>query len=104
LVYFSGIGFDHSIFTYDETSKLINYSVYPNPSNSIFNFKFSLINDANVSIQLYDELGNVVEEIMNNAIELGNHFISNTKKLNQGMYFYKISVDDQHYYGKVIVN
>ncbi len=104
LVYFSEIGFDHSIFTYDETSKLINYSVFPNPSNSIFNFKFSLINDANVSIQLYDELGNVVEEIMNQVIELGNHSISNMKKLNQGMYFYKISVDDQHYFGKVIVN
>jgi peptidoglycan/xylan/chitin deacetylase (PgdA/CDA1 family) len=104
LVYFSEIGFDHSIFTYDETSKLINYSVFPNPSNSIFNFKFSLINDANVSIQLYDELGNVVEEIMNQGIELGNHSISNMKKLNQGMYFYKISIDDQHYFGKVIVN
>ncbi len=104
LISFSKANYNHTIFTYDETSKLINLQVYPNPSTTNFNFKFSLINDAEISITIFDELGNRVEDTPKKHYELGNYQINNSNKFESGMYFYKLSVDDKLYYGKLIVN
>jgi hypothetical protein len=103
LIYFTDSKFSYSDFQYDEKNIIKNLQVYPIPSNDIVNFKFSLINDAHISLVIYDELGNSVEEVVYADFELGNHTIKSNKKFAKGMYFYSIKFDNEELRGKLII-
>lgn len=60
-------------------------SVYPNPSNGVFNIEI----EDNGSIQVYDLVG---KQIMNKNIQSGNSTI-NLSSFSQGIYFLKITND-----------
>lgn len=65
---------------------------YPNPFNPVTNINFSIASREKVTITVYDMLGKVVENLVNDIYDSGNYTISfNGSNLGSGIYFYKIS-------------
>lgn len=80
----------------EEMEQVAGYTVYPNPSAGSVNIAFNLLNQANVSVQITDALGNVVyttESTLMNAGEQAASF--NGANLADGMYFVNLNVDGQ---------
>ena len=71
----------------------LTFGVYPNPvhKNEFLKADFNLINSSNVTIELFDLLGNKVKEIANGYYTSGEHTSDvNISDLDAGMYVYTI--------------
>jgi len=65
---------------------------YPNPFNPNTNISFSLPNDANVSLTVYNITGEKVAELVNGQVKAGQHTVSwNASNVGSGVYFYRIN-------------
>lgn len=75
---------------------LSNWSVYPNPVSDKMTINYYLNNSTDVAINLFDMLGNKVNEIVNNYQSSGEHQIQWTSnELSNGIYFLQIRVNDK---------
>ncbi|MGE5498547.1 MAG: T9SS type A sorting domain-containing protein, partial [Syntrophothermus sp.] len=76
------------------TSMLKDYVLeqnYPNPFNPSTTIKFTLPENANVSLKIYDMLGKEVASLVNGEMQAGSHEVSfNANNLATGMYVYEI--------------
>ena len=80
----------------NELNNVANYKVYPNPSTGSVNLAFNLLNNANVSVQVTDALGNIVHTEASTLMVAGEHnAVFNGANLADGMYFVNLSVDGQ---------
>lgn len=73
------------------------YQNYPNPFNPNTTISWVSPVDANVSIKIFDVLGNEITELLNEFKVAGRHevqFVSNNNShhLTSGVYFYKIEI------------
>jgi hypothetical protein len=67
---------------------------YPNPFNPSTMIKFSLPVDSYVSIELFNTLGEKVDELTNRDYSIGNHELSfDASKLSNGVYYYTINAN-----------
>jgi len=67
---------------------------YPNPFNPSTMIKFSLPVDSYVRIELFNTLGEKVDELKNREYSIGNHQISfDASKLSNGVYYYTINAN-----------
>ena len=67
---------------------------YPNPFNPITKIRFTIPENVNgvVTLKVFDVLGNLVAELLNEEKSAGNHEIEfNSKGLSSGIYFYRLS-------------
>ena len=65
---------------------------YPNPFNPSTMIKFSLPVDSRVSIELFNTLGEKVDELTNSDYSIGSHEINfDASNLSNGVYYYKIN-------------
>lgn len=70
---------------------LTDVTNYPNPFNPATSINFSLAQDDNVKISIFDLKGKYVETLTNENYALGNHSILwDASQLSSGIYFYKI--------------
>ncbi|HZW39407.1 MAG TPA: T9SS type A sorting domain-containing protein [Ignavibacteriaceae bacterium] len=68
---------------------------YPNPFNPTSKINFSLPVKANVSLQVYNLLGQVVMTLANGQMEAGTYtFDVNASNLSSGIYVYQINAND----------
>lgn len=77
----------------EELNNNVVFGVYPNPVSRREYLKadFNLVNASNVTIELYDLLGNKVKDIANGYYTSGEHTTDvNISDLNTGMYIYTI--------------
>lgn len=66
---------------------------YPNPFNPETNVSFNLPATANVTITIYNLLGQTVEIIANKIFDAGRHNVKfNAASLTSGIYFYEVQV------------
>ncbi len=80
----------------EEMEAVADYTVYPNPSAGSVNISFNLLNNANVSVQIVDALGNVVYTNASQMMTAGEHNANfNGANLANGMYFVNLNVDGQ---------
>ena len=64
---------------------------YPNPFNPTTKINYQLAKDENVSLKVYDVLGNEVATLVNSRQSAGTHSVNfNASALSSGVYFYKI--------------
>lgn len=64
---------------------------FPNPFNPSTTIKFSIPQAANVTLKVYNMLGQEVRTLVNSFREAGEHSVKfEAKELNSGLYFYKI--------------
>ena len=76
--------------------------VYPNPSKGLFNVSFDLASNENVSVAVYDMMGNQVAEVAEGQLQKGSYLVDMTGKA-AGMYFVRMSVNNQVFNQKVII-
>ncbi len=70
------------------------YQNYPNPFNPTTNIKFDLPKSGNVSLKLYDMLGNEVQTLVDGNQQAGVYNITvNGANLASGVYFYTLKTD-----------
>lgn len=104
------IDYDGS-FEYSEVVEVevtpIQYTLeqnYPNPFNPATTIKFSLPVAENVTITVYNQIGEVVKELVNQEFEAGHHKVSfNANDLASGMYIYTINAGDYSQSRKMIL-
>jgi hypothetical protein len=65
---------------------------YPNPFNPNTMIRFSLPEQANVTLKIFNSIGQEVATLLNGEIAAGNHQVDfNASALSSGVYFYRIS-------------
>lgn len=65
---------------------------YPNPFNPATEILFSVDRPGNVTLQVYDVLGNKVADLVNGYREAGSHSVNfNASGLSSGTYFYVLN-------------
>ena len=64
---------------------------YPNPFNPNTTIRFSVPEKANVTLKIYNTIGQEVASLLNGEITAGNHEVDfNASALSSGVYFYRI--------------
>lgn len=87
----------------DDISELSNlipktykmFQNYPNPFNPTTKVNFDIPKSGNVSIVIFNVLGQKVATLLNKKIEAGSHFVEfDGRKLSSGIYYYQIKAGD----------
>ena len=103
---------DLSLQTYTSKSNLENFSLYPNypnPFNPITTLRYDLLNDESVNITVYDMLGNVINELVNEVQNSGcksiqwNATNDQGQPVSAGVYLYSIETEDFRQTKKMIL-
>ena len=82
---------------------------YPNPFNPTTTISFDLAAESNVSIAVYNVKGQKVKQLMNEQLSVGQHSIewngkdSNNKAIASGIYFYKLTSDNDTVMRKMLL-
>ncbi|OGU76013.1 MAG: hypothetical protein A2W11_06355 [Ignavibacteria bacterium RBG_16_35_7] len=76
----------------------LNYTLkqnYPNPFNPITSFTYSIPDEANVTIRVFDITGNEIETLVKEEKPAGTYEIMwNAENLPSGVYFYQLSASE----------
>lgn len=68
---------------------------YPNPFNPVTNIEFDIANSEHVSLVVYNSLGQVIEELVNQELRPGSYkYDFNAVGLPSGAYFYRLTAGD----------
>ena len=68
---------------------------YPNPFNPGTNILYSIPRSSNVILSVYDMLGNLITNLVNENQEAGNYLVNfNAYELSSGIYYYKLQAGD----------
>lgn len=78
---------------------------YPNPSNGVSQVKITLAKTANVSLEVYNLLGQKVYEVPATRLNEGNHILDiKAGHLTPGMYTYSVIANGERATRKMMVN
>ncbi len=78
-----------------ETPKKFNLGNYPNPFNPVTNISYSLPKSGLVSIKVYDMVGRMVKELVNEYKDIGTYSVTfDGSDFASGIYFYRIQTRD----------
>ena len=82
--------------TKNELPLLFNLSQnYPNPFNPTTNISFVIPKMDKVTLIVYDELGRLVETLIDGELQAGKHSVDwNASLLPSGTYFYRLTTQD----------
>ncbi len=105
-MYLDEINFNATPLGVNELTKSIGFNVYPNPTNSDFNIKFTLSNEAKIKYTLTSVAGSVIIQENEKTLAQGTHEIKlNTKnQLAQGIYFVNLEMNGTKMTRKIIIN
>jgi hypothetical protein len=77
---------------------------YPNPFNPSTTIKFSIPATEFVNLKVYDVMGNVVAELINEEKSAGSHSVEfNASNLASGTYFYKLQAGNMNEVRKMLL-
>lgn len=86
------------LLEFEHVELVTEYSLlqnYPNPFNPSTVIEFNIPNNGNVSLKVFNILGQEVAELLNNEIAAGYHKINfDGTNLSSGIYFYRIFAGD----------
>ena len=82
---------------------IMNYALsnYPNPFNPTTTISFSISNDSNVELSIFNIKGQKTKALTNNEFTKGSHSViwngndASGKKVGSGVYLYKLNVNDK---------
>lgn len=89
----------------DELSaKKLNANAYPNPMSSKGTISYTLEDNANVSVKLFDITGRQVLNVFEGTQGAGDHKVSfEVNELKDGIYFYELKAGDVTTTNKVVI-
>lgn len=84
----------------DELSYSYNYKLeqnYPNPFNPVTTINFTLAENSDIELSVYNILGQKVENLFNGILDKGSHSILfNASNFSSGVYFYTLNIKDKN--------
>jgi hypothetical protein len=86
----------------DNEPLLNTFSVFPNPAKEITTISFNISNKTQVSIKVYNLLGEEIAEILNKNLLEGNYSF-NWETEKAGIYLVKIQTDKESTCKKIII-
>jgi hypothetical protein len=78
-------------------------TVYPNPASSAFNISYVLNKSADITIQIMDSQGKLVDAIYQHGVTGSNLIELTNKAYPSGMYLVKLSAGTENYFKKLVV-
>jgi len=97
------LGADNTGLLSGDKNKQIIEQLYPNPAQEMAYLFFNKKEYSEVRINVYDMLGNMVQEVLQGNMPEGKFKAEiNTSELNAGVYFCKLSIDGIDYSCKLI--
>ncbi|GJQ42273.1 MAG: T9SS type A sorting domain-containing protein [Ignavibacteriota bacterium] len=89
---------NQNVISYSGSEVVTEYALeqnYPNPFNPTTTIKYQLPESGNVSIKVYDILGNEVANLVDGYMETGKYEVDfNASSLASGVYIYRLNVND----------
>jgi len=85
---------DNSIMNINTVEKINKISLYPNPVKETATINYSVTENANVTVSIYDYTGKTINVISVNSYKGNNTIKINTNNLKQGVYFAKITLNN----------
>lgn len=83
-------------------NQFVLYQNYPNPFNPSTKIDFSIPTAAKVNLRVYNQLGEMVKELINEFLEPGTYqTIFDASGYASGLYIYKLQVDEQVFVKKM---
>jgi hypothetical protein len=77
---------------------------YPNPFNPSTTIEYSIPIDGNVTLKIYNVLGEAVYTLVNGYKQAGNYIVDfNAGRLSSGIYYYRLSADSYSSVKKMIL-
>ncbi len=82
---------------------------YPNPFNPVTTLRYSLSNRANVTVSVYNLMGQQIFDLVNRYHDAGFHQVTWSGKDNvgntvpSGVYFYRVTTKDESLTGKMLL-
>ncbi len=71
------------------------YQNYPNPFNPTTTIKFDILKSSYVNLQVFDQTGRMVEELVNESLKPGSYSVNwDAKSRPSGIYYYRISTPE----------
>jgi murein tripeptide amidase MpaA len=84
----------------EEQGKVV---VYPNPVNTLAEFRYQISDIRNVNLSIFDAYGRLVETLVDGIQQPGEYTVSwNAENLPSGIYIYRLMVGDEVVSGKII--
>ncbi|MCW8960916.1 MAG: T9SS type A sorting domain-containing protein, partial [Ignavibacteriaceae bacterium] len=87
-----------NIISYSGSEVVTEYALeqnYPNPFNPTTTIKYQIPTSGNVTIKVYDVLGNEVVKLVDRYIETGRYEVEfDASSLASGVYIYRLNVND----------
>jgi hypothetical protein len=91
----------------DDNSSPSSYSLnqnYPNPFNPSTTISFTLPADSQVSLKIFNLIGQEIETLVSNDLSVGNYSYNwDAKNQSAGVYFYNLKTDDYSELKKMIL-
>ncbi|MBK8946147.1 MAG: T9SS type A sorting domain-containing protein [Ignavibacteriae bacterium] len=82
----------------------LSLSNFPNPFNPTTNIEFAIPKTSKVKLEIYDNLGKLVEVLLDKKINAGIHNVRfNTKGIPSGVYFYRMTTEQSAITKKMIL-
>lgn len=90
----------------DETTRVSDVEVSPNPARNIAQFNFKTVNSAPTSLEIFDMSGRKVADVYNGTVEAGNPYqVSfDTEALATGIYMYRFTNGSDVQIKRLIIN
>lgn len=87
-----------------EAFEVNNITIYPNPISSNFTIEYDLTAFANIQIEVLDVNGKVIHEVLNENQTVGqyNMTVNEAEQWAGGVYFVRLTINDQSILRKVI--
>ena len=96
--------YEQSAVGIDENSAIASVSIYPNPANAFINVAYELLSDEKVTIEMMNNVGQIVYSKAMNENNLGSHSLRiETAELAAGMYQLNIKTGKKDHVQKIAV-
>lgn len=92
-----------ALVSMNEIKSVENLSVFPNPTNDITTFKYTLINEKRVEISVFDMLGKEVATVFNGILGAGTYQVdAELNTLENGVYTYQMRIGEEVTTGQIL--
>jgi hypothetical protein len=106
--YIDNLTLDSDPNSVDELSRIydgLNLLVSPNPANDITNLDMMITQSGNLSIDLFDILGNQVKNIFSNPVNAGKiNYSADLSSLVSGVYQFRVSLNGVSKTFPIVIN
>ncbi|MCY7408892.1 MAG: fibronectin type III domain-containing protein [Chitinophagales bacterium] len=88
----------------EESIQQTSLTVYPNPVITSSTISFSLAENSNIRMELFDLAGQKITTVLDENLEEGDHFVQlNRELLSAGIYFLKTKINDETSLIKIVI-